>query len=277
MKNIIILGFLIISINVYAQKTTVTEIKLKNGYTVRGNIIDSIPNKSYTIKTLKGVDMSYSLDEIEKISKITTGKDKVDYIPKGKFSANIDLGLLNISTEDKMGYDNYKSHASRPARLIGTSINCNLIKNLELGLGYNRYTVIELNNQISGRISNLNLSEAVKSGTELNFDINQYSLFFTKYFTSYKLKPFFGFNLCYNTSVIHGSTMDYIAGGPGYKYNSYYLADDYFTLDPSIGITYFLNRNLSISTCLKNTTINGIWNQKITDSFLIFRFKYTFL
>jgi hypothetical protein len=274
MKNIIILSFLFISINVYAQKTIITEFKLKNGYTVRGNIIDSIPNKSYTIKTSKGVEQTYSLDEIEKISKITFGKDKVDYIPKGKFSANIEFGLLNISTEDKMGYDYYKSRASRPAILIGTSINFNLIKNLELGLGYNRYTVRELNNEISGRISNLNLIESVKSGTDLNFDINQYSLFFTKYFTGYKLKPFFGFNLCYNTSVINGITNDYIAGG---LYNSYYLADDYFTLDPSIGITYFLNRNLSISTCLKNTTINGIWNQKITDSFLIFRFKYTFL
>jgi hypothetical protein len=275
MKNIIILILFFISFNAYSQKKVITEIKLKNGYTVRGNIIDSIPNKSYTIKTLKGIEQSYSLDEIEKISMITTGKDKVDYIPKGKFSANIDLGLLNISTEDKMGYDNYKSHASRPARLIGTSINCNLIKNLELGLGYNRYTVIELNNQISGRTSNLNLNEAIKYRTDLNIDINQYSLFFMKYFSSYKLKPFFGLNLCYNASVVYGST--YIVSTGSSRENSYNLVDEYFTLDPSIGFTYFLNRNLSYSTCLKNTTINGIWNQKITDSFLIFRFKYTFL
>jgi hypothetical protein len=88
MKNIIILILFFISFDAYSQKTKITGIKLKNGYTVIGNIIDSIPNKSYTIKTLKGVEMSYSmdeidsLDEIEKISKITRRRSTNELLEK---------------------------------------------------------------------------------------------------------------------------------------------------------------------------------------------------
>ena len=282
MKNIIIFILFFISFNAYSQKTIITEFKLKNGWTVRGNIIDSIPNKSYTIKTLKGVEQSYSLDEIEKISRITTGKDKVDYIPKGKFSANIDLGLQDFS--NKLYEDgNRKLGSNVIGKLFGVSANYILFKNLELGLSY-----FIFNRNVENYDSEYSTSGGVsrKYLEKINSDMRQYSLNLVKYFTSYKIKPFLSVSLGYNNTINNTTSykesngvIDVTDSRPNFNYN-------FFSVYPGIGVVYFLNRNFSLSTLYLLTSISSqpgflIYTTEITDvitnGIYICRLKYTFI
>lgn len=284
MKNIIILSFLFISFNAYSQKTIITEFKLKNGYTVRGSIIDSIPNKSYTIKTLKGIEQAYTIEEIENISNIIIGKDKVDYIPKGKFSANIEFGLLNISTEDKWGKDYYKSQGT--GILYGISLNYNLIKNLELAMSFNPL-IFKLGNQRSTQLGNSDLNYYTKDEqTDVSVKIFQNAISLKKYFTRLKFKPFIGIGICYNFSSISGSNSHYY-----YKWvNSYWKRDggiiqdfdlqkqDYLTIDPTLGFVYFFSKRICVSTSYKYISIAGAWaDLSVKDSFIIGSLKYTFI
>jgi hypothetical protein len=270
MKNIIILILFFISFNAYSQKTIITEIKLKNGWTVRGNIIDSIPNKSYTIKTLKGVEQSYSLDEIEKISKITVGKDKVDYIPKGKFSANIDLGLQNFS--NKYSYDNRELGSKGNGKLFGVSVNYNLYKNVELGLSYLNFNT---------EIEEYEIDRQSKDFTKINLDMNQYSVILAKYFTGYKIKPFLSVNLCYKMSVFNSTKYDEYNGAVEVTSSKPNINDNYFSVQPGIGAVYFINRNFSISTLYIFNTNKVDYFPKsyfeVLEGFYICRLKYTFI
>lgn len=263
MKNIIIFILFFISFNAYSQKTIITEFKLKNGYTVRGTIIDSIPNKSYTIKTPKGVEQSYSFDEIEKISKITFGKDKDYYIPKGKFSINTEFGYMAANRND------YGSE-SLSDKLFSISINYNIFNNLETSLIYG----------ISNYRYDYNYDNGYYDVSVKQFE-NRYGISLKKYFTKSQIRPFVGIDFVYCQAKLDGAEKGYFNW-----FNIIEQSRGYSILMPNVGIIFFLNSKLSIFSSYK-PSINlsdhtyTQWNKPglrdgFKNGFYILGLKYTF-
>jgi hypothetical protein len=252
MKNIIIFILFFISFNAYSQKTIITEFKLKNGWTVRGNIIDSIPNKSYTIRTLKGVEQIYSIEEIDKISKFTFGRDKIDYIPKGKISTNVDFGLMKEqSFISYAGYYNITSNES----FIGTSLNYNIINNTEISITYGR-----IFSEQYGFDYDYNLQRNVDF--KRSYNTNLFGLSIKKFFTNFKVKPYLGGELAHSQSDTYSTKL--------------FL--------PNAGAIYFLNKKIGVSLNYKvifnlDNPYSFDWEvskDSFKNGFYILGLKYTF-
>ncbi len=70
MKKLLLLLALLMGISFYGMAQNYTEVVyLKNGSIIRGLIIEQVPNKSLKIQTSDGSVFSYTIDEVEKITK----------------------------------------------------------------------------------------------------------------------------------------------------------------------------------------------------------------
>jgi hypothetical protein len=280
MKNIIILGFLFISINVCAQKTIITEIKLKNGYTVRGNIIDSIPNKSYTIKTLKGIEQKYSLAEIERISTIDNRsnfeKNRSNFeklSKKGKrgvlqafdfLGNNLILGLDLGMPFNYEGYyqGNYPSHKDNYNISYGLSLTFTLSKNIESSFNLTNKKLV-FGSPISHPLSKVNCN-LVQIGLSLN-----------RFFLGKIIRPFIGIEG--GNVLIETYSYEVPYGQIDYKKSSLYIS-------PNLGVNFKLRNKFDISLVYKPLFVSEFGDfgdissfiDRLNDGFLTVGIRYSF-
>lgn len=74
MKKLLLLLTLLMGFSIHSIAQNYTEaVYLKNGSVIRGLIIEEVPNSSLKIQTSDGNIFSYTMDEIQKITKELKG------------------------------------------------------------------------------------------------------------------------------------------------------------------------------------------------------------
>jgi len=131
MKKIYLLISLLFSIFIYSQNNYQDVVYLKNGNIIYGMIIEQIPNKSIKIKQKKGKSISFTLNEIQKITKEKIQDLKKNEIQKKpKTYGIVELGFLTDKSKysfDRISLDVTMSHSLSPNFSFG------------VGTGYRNY------------------------------------------------------------------------------------------------------------------------------------------
>ncbi len=128
------------------NKGDYTEILLKSGYTIRGKVIENIPNEKLTLETMDGTKISYRYDEIEKFGK-QTSQTKKSSLPSGfsmqdkqlSLLANVGIGLSGLTNKKECYGCDPKSVFKIPALLgIGVKIDLDTLFSLHGELNFER-------------------------------------------------------------------------------------------------------------------------------------------
>jgi hypothetical protein len=231
MKNTFLIFLLFIGFNAYSQNTMITEFKLKNGYSVKGNIIDSIPNKSYKIKTLKGVEQIYTLEEIEKISRDEKKENNSTLLKLNRFDIGLDYGYT---------YSN--------ATYIGNSNRLNL--NAQFHITDNFVIGMNCSRQ------NFNMEKTFDATSSLppsrgEFNTTSYGFYFSQYLTKRKLKPYFSieFGKIFWSYFGHAQVQNF------YNWNDFTFytervvaAGNNIYFSPVFGVSFEINNKINLST-----------------------------
>jgi hypothetical protein len=84
-------------------------VRLKNGSTIRGTIVEQVPNVSYKIQTLDGNEMFYQVAEVSSITKETGSGGRSSSVKSGGGGGATGAGVMRIglTLSYSIGGDNY--------------------------------------------------------------------------------------------------------------------------------------------------------------------------
>lgn len=113
MKKYILFIFVLLSGFVYSQNGKIVIVELKNGYSVKGTIIEQSPDKSITIQTIGGDIFSYTADQVERISS-TSQKSANSQLTISNIGVHTGFNISGVKEKDQFYY-----HANDPKSKMG--------------------------------------------------------------------------------------------------------------------------------------------------------------
>jgi sRNA-binding regulator protein Hfq len=111
-------------------------VYLKNGSTIKGIVIEQIPNQSIKLQTSDGSIFVYKMDEIEKISKEKTSKSDNSQRPSVTYDLNGYRGFVDVGYVFGTGDESSKIDRIEFSTTHGYQINTNFFVGGGTGIHY---------------------------------------------------------------------------------------------------------------------------------------------